>query len=103
MIELTAQQRQAVDGSTEPQLIDPRTQKTYVLVPTEVYSRLRSLVADDDGPDMRQVAALVELAMCEEDAGDPTLEFYQQKYGRKPCLRSNRIASSRSSATCQTS
>ncbi len=84
MIELTAQQQQAVDGTAEPQLIDPRTRKTYVLVASEVYERLRNLVAEDDGPDMQQVAALVERAMREEDVGDPTLEFYQRKYGRRP-------------------
>ncbi|HWG43617.1 MAG TPA: hypothetical protein VN688_12590 [Gemmataceae bacterium] len=84
MIELTAQQQQAVDGGTEPQFIDPRTRKTYVLIAAEVYERLRRLLDEDEGLDMRQVAALVERAMREEDADDPALEFYQQKYGRKP-------------------
>jgi hypothetical protein len=84
MIELTAQQQQALDASPELRLIDPRTQKEYVLVPAAVYERLGSLLAEDEGPDMRQVAALVERAMREDDAGDPTLEFYQRKYGRNP-------------------
>jgi hypothetical protein len=83
MIELTQQQQQAVDASPEPQLIDPRTQQVYILVKADVYQRLRSLLAEDEGLDMRQVAALVEQAMREDDAGDPTLDFYQQKYGRK--------------------
>jgi hypothetical protein len=84
MIELTVQQQQAVDTTPEPRLIDPRTQKAYVLVGAEVYERIRGLLADDEGPDMRQVAALVEQAMREEDAGDPTLDFYQRTYGRNP-------------------
>ncbi len=33
---------------------------------------------------MRQVAELVDTAMHEDDAGDPTLAYYQEKYGRKP-------------------
>ena len=48
-----------------------------------MYERFRGLFSDDEGPDMRQVAALVERAMREEDRDDPTLEFYQQKYGSK--------------------
>jgi hypothetical protein len=83
MIELTEQQQQAVDASPEPRLIDPRTRKAYVLVGADVYERLRDLLARDEGLDMRQVAALVERAMREDDADDPTLEFYQRKYGRE--------------------
>jgi hypothetical protein len=84
MIELTEQQQQAVDAEPAPQLIDPRTNKAYVLVGAEVFDRIKGLLADDDGLDMRQVAALVQMAMAEDDAGDPTLEYYQQNYGRSP-------------------
>ena len=84
MIELTQQEQQAVDACAEPRLIDPRNQKTYVLVEAGVLEKLHGLLADDDGLDMRQVAALVERAMSEDDAGDPTLEFYQQQFGKKP-------------------
>jgi hypothetical protein len=83
MIELTEQQQQALDASPEPRLIDPRTQEAYVLIKADLYERLRGLLAEEEGLDMRQVAALVERAMREDDADDPTLEFYQQKYGRK--------------------
>jgi hypothetical protein len=84
MIELTEQQQQALDASPEPWLLDPRTQKTYVLVRADVYERIQGLLAADEGLDMRQVATLVERAMQEDDADDPTLEFYQRKYGRNP-------------------
>ena len=83
MIELTEQQQRAIDAGQEPRLVDPRTQKTYVLIEANVYSRLKGLLSDDDGPDMRQVTLLVERAMAEDDAGDPTLAFYQQTYGRR--------------------
>jgi hypothetical protein len=84
MLELTPQQQQAVDASAEPlRLTDPRTNKTYVLLEADAYEKVRGLLAADEGPDMRQVAVLVERAMREDDAADPTLEFYQQKYGRK--------------------
>jgi hypothetical protein len=81
MIELTDQQRDEL-RSPEPVVIDPQTKETYVLVPKAVYERLRTLI-EDHGPDMHQVAALVERAMREDDEHDPTLEFYQQKYGKK--------------------
>ncbi len=84
MVELTELQQEAVDSSPEPRFIHPRTKETYVLVRAEVYERIRGLLADGDGPDMRQVAVLVERAMREDDAGDPTLEFYQEKYGKRP-------------------
>jgi hypothetical protein len=80
MIELTPEQQQAVDADPEARLIDPRTNRAYVLVRTEVYERLLGL---GEGLDMSQVAVLVERAMREDDLGDPTLDYYQQKYGRK--------------------
>lgn len=83
MIELTEAQRRELDGPEPAVALDPQTGQTYVLVRREVYDRLRTL-REEDGLSMRQVSALVEAAMREDDAGDPTLGFYQQKYGRKP-------------------
>jgi hypothetical protein len=84
MIELTEQQQRAVDADPEPRLLDPRTNKAYVLIGAEVYNRFKGLLADDVALDKRQVAALVEAAMAEDDSGDPTLEYYQRTYGRSP-------------------
>lgn len=83
MIELTEQQQKAVDAGPAPRVIDPRTQKAYVLVGADLYDRIRGILEEDDSLDMKAVAALVDRVMQEEDEGDPTLEFYQQKYGRK--------------------
>jgi hypothetical protein len=84
MIELTVQQQQALGANTELRMIDPRTRKEYVLIDAGIYERIQSLLSEDEEPDMRQVAALVEDAMREDDADDPALEFYQRKYGRNP-------------------
>lgn len=65
-------------------LIDPRTRKEYVLIDADLYERIQKLSSEEEEPDMRQVAALVEQAMREDDADDPALEFYQRKYGKKP-------------------
>jgi len=83
MIELTEQEQHALDLGPKPvRLIDPRTNSAYVLLPADVYERVRDLLEDD--VDMKDVAVLVARAMAEDDTNDPTLDFYQQKYGRKP-------------------
>jgi hypothetical protein len=76
--ELTEQQRQGLPTSADAPLrfTDPFTQREYVLLPAEAYDRLQAAL--DDGLDRRQVGALVEANMREEDAGDPLLELYQQ-------------------------
>jgi hypothetical protein len=85
MLELTELQQQAVDTTPGPlRLIDPRTSKAYVLIGAEAYERIKGLLENDEGLNMRQVAILVERAMREDDASDPTLDFYQQKYGKNP-------------------
>ena len=83
MIELTEQEQQAVDAEREPRLIDPRTNEAYVLVRANLFDRFKALLTEDDGPNMRQVGVLVERAMHDDDANDPTLGFYQQQYGPK--------------------
>ncbi len=81
MIELTDEQRQEL--ATSPLVLDPQTRQEYVLVRRDLYERLKALL-DPEGPDMQEVGMLVERAMREDDANDPTLEYYQQKYGKKP-------------------
>lgn len=80
MIELTDRQREQLTATTAPQILDPHTGKTYVLVPTEVYERL-SRILDED---VRVTGEMVDRLMEEEDRDDPTLMFYQQQYGGKP-------------------
>ncbi len=80
MIELTEQQRHELIATETPQILDPGTGKTYVLVRTEIYLRLRALF--DDEP--RVTGEIIDRLMEEEDRDDPTLAFYQREYGRKP-------------------
>ena len=44
MIELTEQQRQELRATDAPRFLDPETGKTYVLVQTEVYERLKGFL-----------------------------------------------------------
>lgn len=79
MIELTEQQRRELTVTDTPHLLDAETGKTYVLVPTEVYERLKNLLGDEP----RVTGEMVDRLMEEEDRDDPTLAFYQEQYGRK--------------------
>jgi hypothetical protein len=80
MIVFNEQQRQEL-AAAQPLAFDPQTNETYVLVRKAVYDKMRRLLENGE-PDMREVAVLVDRAMAEDDLGDPTLAYYQQKYGR---------------------
>lgn len=79
MIELTEEQGRQLDVPT-PVAIDPRTKKTYVLVPEAIYQRFRGML--DGGDDVLATAEMVDQIMAEDDASDPYLEEYQS-YSRK--------------------
>jgi hypothetical protein len=63
MIELTEQQRQELHGSEPAKARDPQTNETYVLVRTDLYERLRTILDGDD-------ARLMEPLLAELDAED---------------------------------
>ena len=62
MTELTQEQQQALDGPAQPTVaVDPRTGQEYVLVPRDVYERVRRVLkAYDDAWD------------------DPALDVYEE-------------------------
>jgi hypothetical protein len=82
MIEFTESQLQAMEGlETGPiQIVNPRTDQTYILVPQSTYERLKSLLdISDCDPD--EGDAYINEVMAEDDENDPLLESYQ-KYAR---------------------
>jgi hypothetical protein len=44
MIELAPEQRRELDGPEFARARDPQTGQTYVLVPTDVYERMRAII-----------------------------------------------------------
>jgi len=47
-IQLTGQQQRALDDETEPpQVVDPRTNEAYVLIPLTEYEAIREIVEDE--------------------------------------------------------
>jgi hypothetical protein len=77
MIELSDELRQALSKHPdEPvRLVDAATQKTFVIVTTEVYDRLAKLLSDDLDP--RIGMAMMNRVMEDDDKEDPLLESYQ--------------------------
>jgi hypothetical protein len=75
-IELTEQQHEALsrNGAEPVRAIDPSTNVEYVLLPAEMYERLKFLLRED----MPDAAALMNEVMAEDDANDPYLESYQR-------------------------
>lgn len=74
MIELTEEQQREVAQAKEVRAIDPATNTQYVLVPADLYERLKGLLADET---VYATADLLDRVMAEDDAHDPHLESYQ--------------------------
>jgi hypothetical protein len=79
MIVLTEQQQRELTNTDIPQIFDPATGKTYVLVQSDVFERFKTVLEDE----VVVTGEMVDRLMSEEDRDDPTLAFYQQQYGRK--------------------
>jgi hypothetical protein len=77
MIELTEAQRQDIQQGHPVRVAAPEIGTDCVVLRADVYDRLRSVLADDEEPDMRSVARLIERNMREDDTNDPLLESYQ--------------------------
>jgi hypothetical protein len=48
-IQLTEEQQQAIDsaGATPPQVVDPRTNAAYILIPADDYETVREIIEDE--------------------------------------------------------
>jgi len=60
MIELTEEQLQALENpaATPPQVVNPRTKETFVLLPTDEYKRLKESEYDDSPWTREELEAL---------------------------------------------
>jgi hypothetical protein len=84
MIELSVEQHQNLtkNGSQPPRAHDPVTDTEYVLVRSEVYERIKTLIADDkDWPQDAYVAAMQVFARDGWD--DPHMSVYDALDPRK--------------------
>jgi hypothetical protein len=83
MIQLSDEQRLHVQQGKPVRVLAMEIGAECVVVRADVFERLRSLLEEDDGPDMRTVARLIERNMREDDANDPLLASYQDS-GSQP-------------------
>lgn len=86
MIKLTPAQRQAVAQKLEvpPRAIDPDTQTTYVLIPEEMYDRVKALFEDGDADKfVRDVRPLTMKVFGREGWDDPSMDIYDDLDPRK--------------------
>jgi len=80
MIELTLEQRKAVEGEAEspPRVLDPVTQTKYVLVREEVYDKARRLFDADDDDFVRDLAPHVMEIFGRDGWDDPAMDVYNE-------------------------
>ncbi len=71
MFELSPEQRQELGGPEPARAVDPQTNQTYVLVPSDVYDRLKILASVDDIDPEAMYPLLADLAP--EDWEDPSV------------------------------
>jgi hypothetical protein len=78
-LQLTEEERREVRrANREPvRLTDPETQQEYVLLPAEVYERLKSLLYDDSEFDPARGYALAD-EVLKEDWDDPKMAEYDR-------------------------
>ena len=78
MIELTREQRKAVEDEAEnpPRVLDPVTQTKYVLVREEVYDKARHLFDAGEGDFVRELAPHVLEIFGRDGWDDPAMDVY---------------------------
>ena len=83
MIELTDQQRQELGGPGPVQARDPVTNEMYVLVRMQTYTRLKTILGEDDGWAEATYPAAME-AFARDGWDDPRMDVYDPFDPRKP-------------------
>jgi hypothetical protein len=81
MIELTLEQWKAMatDAESPPRVIDPSTHTKYVLVPEEVYDRVKRLFeSDENNQFVREMTPHVMELFGREGWDDPAMDVYNE-------------------------
>jgi len=81
MIELTLEQWKAMatDAENPPRVVDPSTHTKYVLVPEEVYDRVRRLFeGDEDHQFVREMTPHVMELFGRDGWDDPAMDVYNE-------------------------
>jgi hypothetical protein len=76
MIELTQEQRKAMNEQLAVRLIDPQTMEAFVLIRAEAYDRLKRLLDDDSEFSPEEAFPLLNLVLGKEGWDDPAMDIY---------------------------
>jgi hypothetical protein len=89
MIELTDQQREEMknQNGTVIDVIDPHTKHEYVLVPKEVYERIKGFLHDDSEWTESELRSLLARSAEGNGWNEPAMEDYDDYEAKrtKPC------------------
>jgi hypothetical protein len=79
MPRITPELRQAIEdaGENPPQIVDPQTNTTYVLICADVYEHIRSLLEPGEGMTPAEMAPLLWEVM-KGDRDDPSMDAYDR-------------------------
>jgi hypothetical protein len=80
MIELTLEQHNAVAQGVEtpPSVLDPATNTRYVLIPAEVYDRVRTVLELDEDRFARDLEPHVMQVFGQAGWDDPSMDIYNE-------------------------
>lgn len=79
MIDLTPEQAQALRNEEIPkQVRDPETNTTYVLVPSEMFDRVKVLLEEDDDRFVRDLYPPTMEVFGREGWDDPAMDVYNE-------------------------
>ena len=83
-IQLSYEQGKTLDCEVEvpPRVVDPRTNRTYVLVSAEQYDRIRALLEEEC--DIRAAYPLMDAVASKEGWDDPSMDIYNDS---RACAR----------------
>jgi len=82
-IELNAEQGKSLDAESEspPRVVDPRTNRIYVLIEAEQYDRMKALLQEE--LDIRAAYPLMDAVAAKEGWDDPSLDIYNELIPRE--------------------
>ena len=86
-IELPPEQRKAIAelGGLPLRAVDPTTQTSYVLIPEELFARVRTLFVDEESQQFANDAYPGAMAIFGRDGwDDPAMDVYNDLDPRKP-------------------
>lgn len=85
MIELTPEQRQQLDEGHAVAVTDPETSQQYVLLPRDVYDRLRRCLYDDSDTTPDELRGMLARSAEANGWDEPGMDAYDRYDEERQC------------------